>query len=70
MKFTPAACCGRGECVENGTAGALFDRHVRYSTAVSYTHLDVYKRQDRLRHMNEKNPLLAELRRELDLEVE
>ena len=33
MKFTPAACCGRGECVENGTAGALFDRHVRYSTA-------------------------------------
>ena len=27
-------------------------------------------RKDRLRHMNEKNPLLAELRRELDLEVE
>ena len=28
------------------------------------------KLEDRLRHMNEKNPLLAELRRELDLEVE
>ncbi len=28
------------------------------------------KLEDRLRHMNERNPLLAELRRELDLEVE
>ena len=28
------------------------------------------KLEDRLRHMNERNPLLSELRRELDLEVE